>query len=330
MVMPVWTSVVVAVLCVAAPGQVQLRAVAETDLDVAAGARTDRRSPGTPIPDGFRLNVADSTALPECRASAGLTYLEWSDGAGRVGLRLRVSATHTRAANGCAIAGGRADGTIRLGWTATTPIRGRLLVTSSQVTATTRYVVDVGADGTVEAAAGGATDPSGPPANLSVPVDVGTGSFDVLVGLVAAADATPPSIVDRYVFVDVAFEPDPARVDVLGTPCGAALVGAWGAAPSGRALVLRAQAGAIRAAPFVLVGTRPAGLVVPPTGCPIRVDVVAAAPLALNTFGSGSMPVTVPPDLWAFDLRFQFVVGELGAGSGARWHTSEALRVRLP
>ena len=206
---------------------------------------------------------------------------------------------------------------------------GTLVISTSQPKpGLSSYSVDVGNDGSTElASAGGST-----PGALMVPITVPAfapplTSFDVRVD--SAANNGVSSGADMI--VNVQFVPG-VLFPAYGTGCRIwngstfSLAGHYLPASSGGTLKLQAWNGVITSTdPFMIFGLNRLSLAVPPTGCLLLTDIVAAIPVPSSS-GRTSFDVPVPAGL----SGAQFLVQCIHASPLAAWYTTNGIDVTLP
>jgi hypothetical protein len=205
-------------------------------------------------------------------------------------------------------------------------VAGHLVVTVTmdRLGGSTGYGVDLGADGSEELAG---TNQSAAEHFVEIPVTLGPEPMRIQLRAYCRVDALNGAG-SNYVVYAVRFQAAPGRIEPVGVACGPRLEAMLRNDTTGARLTLAIGAAPATPHTFLVFGTQPEQIVIPPTNCMLLQDLAVAVPIGV-TGGGAVLDVPLPFPLPPADLRTQFLAGVV-QDQVAYWYSSEGLRLRMP
>ena len=170
---------------------------------------------------------------------------------------------------------------------------------------------------------------------LERPIEVGPAGVQLLIAGKVEGRWDCPSLIcspaDQEIEVTFRANVFP-RVRPEGADCGPGLQSGIQVRKEAQGLVPSLQLEATSlpgwSAAFFGIGLSDPAIVIPPTNCPLRTDLLVALPAMVGANGEASLAIDLPPSAFGATVRTQFLNGRLQGGV-QEWRTSRAYEVTL-
>lgn len=190
---------------------------------------------------------------------------------------------------------------------------------------TASYTLDIGDDGTIELRSPGA---SGQQQGVSFSTVLGPKPLRVRLALATSLSILPGTSASTDLSVAIGFSGTGGWWTSVGTPCGAGLAG-YVVRTTSTLFRLEATQAPVTPHGFFAFGVSEVHLVVPPTLCVLRTDLLLALPVPVQPDGTATLVFALPNSIQGV-VRTQFLAGNVDGQNVERWWLSNAIRMALP